>query len=209
MRRKPAVKESRKTVADALKDFSTGSKIQDALIGLLRGAAGRWLPRKDLVTRLVEAGALRQTTSSEVGRIQVQKALDALDKKLAQFNDEHGTSWAIERQKGKGLRLMAVANDISKSKSSVRQKLTAPGGAVLTVQRQRRSNGSFLVKVVHVDKAGAHARTGMVTIHLNEVDAVKRFEELVALAQESGWTLVARKKSNLPSSQFNEIPQAE
>ena len=225
MKRKVSRKKTRKDAADlrAFKDFSSGSKIQDAIMALLlRDSISGWLPRKDIVNRLVERGALRSTTSSEVARIQVQKALDALDKKLAQFNEDHGTSWTIERRKGKGLRLIeqhetSIASASSEAgkkgrgtgKSSVRQKLTAPRGAMVTVQRQRRSDGSFLVKVVHVEKEGAERKTGMITTHPKEEDAIQKFEELVRLAQEAGWTLVPRKKGKLPSSQFNEIPQAE
>ncbi len=97
----------RERAADLVFDkvFPTGSRIQDQILSiLLVGFALAWVPRKDLESRLVERGVL-PTTSNDVRRIQVQKALNALDSKLTRFNEDHGTSWGIERRKGKGLRL--------------------------------------------------------------------------------------------------------
>ncbi len=99
--------EVRKWESDLLTfaEFSTGSKIQDGVLNWLRESSPQWAGRYNLHSTLIERRALPNTTSAEVARIQVQKALNALDKKLAQFNEDHGTSWTIERRKGKGLRL--------------------------------------------------------------------------------------------------------
>jgi hypothetical protein len=86
-------------------DFSTGSKIQDTLLRFLIDAMPAWLERNNLQDRLVDAGAVPRNSSAEVGRTHIQKALNALDKKLAQLNEDQGTSWGIQRRRGKGLRL--------------------------------------------------------------------------------------------------------
>jgi hypothetical protein len=88
-----------------LKEFSSNSKIQDGIFNRLRDATPEWVQRKSVDNSLIQTGALPKTTSGEVARIQVQKALNALDKKLKQFNEDNGTSWKIERVTGKGLRL--------------------------------------------------------------------------------------------------------
>jgi type IV secretory pathway VirJ component len=88
-----------------LKEFSPNSKIQDGIFGRLRDATPEWVQRKSIDRFLIQTGALPKTTSNEVARIQVQKALNALDKKLLRFNEDHGYSWKIERVTGKGLRL--------------------------------------------------------------------------------------------------------
>lgn len=66
-------------------------------------------------------------------------------------------------------------------------------------------NGSFIVFVLH-RKGGVDSKTrGMVSEHKTEVDAVKRFDEVVKESRKSGW----QEKVTGMKSSFDSVPAAD
>ena len=62
--------------------------------------------------------------------------------------------------------------------------------AALSVVRRKRRDGSYLVYVKHTP-AGSSTRRGMYNVLPTEREAVAKFDEIVAEANEAGWRLVA------------------
>ena len=88
--------------------YSRISKLQLNILAILLEYQGNWVNHKSIIESLKRQQVFPDDKSDRVARIQVQEALDALDKKISKYllrEDSQYKSMRLERAYGKGIKL--------------------------------------------------------------------------------------------------------
>jgi hypothetical protein len=93
-----------------------------------------------------------------------------------------------------------------KGKKGIRAKFHDAAKATFVVQRQMLPDQTFFVRTIHSIEEGKDAKTGQVTFHKTEVEAVTRFDALKAEAIAKGWTPSADMPKAM-KSEYEAMPE--